>query len=262
MGTLVGITPEKIVQLCGLNPRESLLLCIHHLLNPPVITVCGKAMDFYQYQLETSKNHDAQIKRNEIRQVQQLEAAFAEKMRESQTKLETIKAHYEALSRELEMSKQSTADMRAKYLEVSRQKRKLEELYESTKGRVGTSVPHPVQSPQCFSRAEQPQPIRRNPVREPPHTPSLGSIRTAMQPLPLLTPTGTPRSNRASSKALQSPKSFTSSNLYQNRDMVRSPSPISLSGGSFSRSGIEHAREQPKIQLRSPGGRFFSFRRK
>lgn len=220
-------------------------------------------MDFYQYQLETSKNHDNQIKRNEIRQVQQLEAAFAEKMRESQTKLETIKAHYEALSRELEMSKQNTADMRAKYLEVSRQKRKLEEMYESAKGRAGMPAVRPTQSPKCFSRTEQQQqPINRSQPREFTRTPSLSNIRNAIQPLPLLTPTGTPRISRTDNKALQSPKSFTSASIYQSHSIIRSPSPVSVSGGSFSRPRIDQMREQQKVQLRSPGGRFFSFRRK
>jgi len=84
--------------------------------------------------------------RAELKQAQtkvnQIEKAYGEKIEECYSKINSLKRQLEAMSREIDTDKQQIAELEDKYTEKSRQKRKLEELYDALKSKcesVGVS---------------------------------------------------------------------------------------------------------------------------
>jgi len=115
-------SPDKIIQLCGLNPKD-------------IISMAGKAIDFWNYQFQTALEYE----RSELRQAQnkvaQIEKVYNEKLEDNHNKIATLRKQLEASRKEAENDKKEITELQEKYSEKSRQKRKLEELYDSLKQR-------------------------------------------------------------------------------------------------------------------------------
>ncbi|KAH3744224.1 GTPaseactivator protein [Pelomyxa schiedti] len=119
--------------LCGLSPNQ-------------VLVVASKALDFWSYQVEASKTRDIDQLTS---QMESKEKTYNEKLQDTLNKLSAAKRNLDHSLRELESTKQELSSIQSRFLECSRQKQKLEELYENLKGSytVKDVVPSEIQRP-------------------------------------------------------------------------------------------------------------------
>jgi len=106
--------------------------------------VLGRAIDFWNYQFQTSLEYEkAELKQSQIN-IAQIEKIYNEKLEEAQAKISTLRKQLEAMRKEAESNKKEIGDLQEKYSDKARQKRKLEELYEALKQKVEVAYPsHP-----------------------------------------------------------------------------------------------------------------------
>jgi len=101
----------------------------------------GRAIDFWNYQFQTSLEYEkAELKQSQINVVQ-IEKIYNEKLEDAHNKISTLRKQLEAMRKEAENDKKEIIDLQEKYSDKARQKRKLEELYETLKQKVESGCP-------------------------------------------------------------------------------------------------------------------------
>lgn len=152
------------------------------------MSVCGKALEFWNYQVQVAFDYErADLGQAQVKMAQ-LENAYGEKLEESYSKMNSLKRQLDAVLREAENYKQQIVELEEKYTEkarydklnlyrilfyqlfivilsnIYRQKRKLEELYDSLKakyehtgagGAIGHSLPRSHLGTQHFAVTEE-----------------------------------------------------------------------------------------------------------
>jgi hypothetical protein len=121
-------TPDKTIQLCGLSPKE-------------IISIAGRAIDFWNYQFQTSLEYEkAELKHSHMN-VAHIEKAYSEKLEEAHNKISMLRKQLEVMRKETENDKKEIGELQEKYSDKARQKRKLEELYEALKHKLEVGYP-------------------------------------------------------------------------------------------------------------------------
>jgi hypothetical protein len=101
--------------------------------------VAQKAIQFWKYQSEMMLQHEiTESKRNDSK-LAQLEKHAQDQLDDAHSKWNAVKRQLDATKQELEDSKNELQQTQQKLAEIARQKRKLEELYASSKD---THAPH------------------------------------------------------------------------------------------------------------------------
>eukprot|EP01113_Clastostelium_recurvatum_P048537 TRINITY_DN8867_c0_g1_i5.p1 TRINITY_DN8867_c0_g1~~TRINITY_DN8867_c0_g1_i5.p1 ORF type:complete len:303 (+),score=55.10 TRINITY_DN8867_c0_g1_i5:166-1074(+) len=115
---------DKIVALCGLPPKD-------------IMKVCHQALEFWSYQVSIGfENEKAEIRRGTAK-AQQIEKMYNEKLEDASGKIMQLKRQIEVMRKDGDSDKKEIQDLQEKYSEKSRQKRKLEELYDQLKMKYG-----------------------------------------------------------------------------------------------------------------------------
>ncbi|GAM23724.1 hypothetical protein SAMD00019534_068990 [Acytostelium subglobosum LB1] len=126
-GSIYGITIEssfeKTIQLFGLNPKE-------------IMTISEKAIDFWTFQ--NKLYHQQEAKRLEFYEDQysKLKTTYIKQHDDFMKKIDQMKKQIEYLKKENESDKKEIVELSEKCAEKTRQKRKLEELYENLKRKL------------------------------------------------------------------------------------------------------------------------------
>eukprot|EP01112_Ceratiomyxa_fruticulosa_P008537 TRINITY_DN2215_c0_g1_i3.p1 TRINITY_DN2215_c0_g1~~TRINITY_DN2215_c0_g1_i3.p1 ORF type:complete len:229 (+),score=48.21 TRINITY_DN2215_c0_g1_i3:455-1141(+) len=98
--------------------------------------VCQQASEFWFYQINLSQEQEKGELRKGNAKVQQIEKLYTEKLEDASNKIMQLKRQLEVGRKESENDKKEIQDLQDKYGEKSRQKRKLEELYDQLKSKI------------------------------------------------------------------------------------------------------------------------------
>eukprot|EP00727_Mastigamoeba_balamuthi_P013862 m51a1_g9099 putative e3 ubiquitin-protein ligase ccnb1ip1 (298) ;mRNA; f:74603-75761 len=231
---------EKIIQLCGLEPHD-------------VLGIAEKALEFWTYQSQICGEHDRADDTQQAERAAQAEKALTAQLGDTQAKLTALKRHYDALSHECDAQKQEIADLHSKFCEAARQKKRLEELYESIKAKYEGVAGAPCAAP----ATPRPRPA----AAQQPVAPPVFSLQPAPEPQrPMFSQSQSPdRFARIAQQTAQSPLMRVGTPRFpMPSPMMRAPTPQRPP----SRAGLQSLAQpiiQQSAQMSGPRGlRFLS----
>eukprot|EP01116_Phalansterium_solitarium_P002912 TRINITY_DN1324_c0_g1_i3.p1 TRINITY_DN1324_c0_g1~~TRINITY_DN1324_c0_g1_i3.p1 ORF type:complete len:327 (-),score=-22.57 TRINITY_DN1324_c0_g1_i3:40-1020(-) len=147
---------SKALQLCGLAPKD-------------IMEISSKAVSFWAYQKQLEQEYQkVEFKRKE-RDMHNVEKQYNDKMLEAANQINTLKHKMASMSEEADADKKELLELRDKYAEKTREKRKLAELYDQLKQKYEYNNKAASGSPSFLSekafaeRTEQTS--RRSPLR-------------------------------------------------------------------------------------------------
>ncbi|PRP73141.1 E3 ubiquitin-protein ligase CCNB1IP1-like [Planoprotostelium fungivorum] len=112
------VDDSKLLQLCGLNPKE-------------IMDVSSRALNFWAFQMQTEiELHKADAKRKAL-EVERMERLSNDKQLEHSNQLNTLKHKNSVLVQEIDDYKKEMVHLKEQYEDACRHKRKLEELCET-----------------------------------------------------------------------------------------------------------------------------------
>lgn len=132
----VDLTPstDKVMNLFGSEPQF-------------ILQVSSQAIEFWCFQKELELTQARKATDDLQTQLQQMEKSYKEKLFEQQRNVEFLHRQIDQLRTEHDKQQKELTELKEKYAQKSRQKRKLEELYQSLKTNILNGGSNLLQSP-------------------------------------------------------------------------------------------------------------------
>jgi hypothetical protein len=158
-----------------------------------VMEMCARGLSFFAYQKQNEIAYLSFLNRKAQQKMQQLEKGFDDRLVKANNAITMLNGQIRSLKEELESGRNDYKDLQEKFTEKTRQKRKLEELFDSLKQKYDNFVRS---KKGVLGIAES-----ITPLPESPQTLERSSILTDM-------PSPSPRIIRGSSTPISLPRNF------------------------------------------------------
>lgn len=229
---------QRQMQLCGLDPET-------------IMEVAGRGLSFYAYQKQNEIAYLSFLNKKTQQKMQQLEKGFDDRLAQAHKIINTLNGQLKLMKEEIASGKKDYNDLQERFSEKTRQKRKLEELFDVLKQKYdnmvknrnpGSLSPQNFQSsPDHSSSSSRATPaLGKLPRNFPSPSLPLGGIggSTASRRLPVPSSSS---SLSSSSSCSSSPRFFSTSSSSSsstkssssfNSAMSPAPRPLQLNAGS------------------------------
>jgi len=127
--------PSRDVRQVPMNMNEDDKMILCGLPMDNIMEISSKAIQFYQYQKQNEIAFYEYVKKRTIEKAQTIEKSFTEQLTELQNKLNAANGQIKLMKDENANLRKEVADIQDKYMQKTRQKRKLEEFYEELKNK-------------------------------------------------------------------------------------------------------------------------------
>jgi len=127
--------PSRDIRQVPMNVSEDDKMVLCGLPIDIVMEISSKAIQFYQYQKQNEIAFYEYVKKRTLEKAQTIEKSFTDQLTESQNKLNATNGQVKLMKDEITNLRKEVADIQDKYMQKTRQKRKLEEFYEELKNK-------------------------------------------------------------------------------------------------------------------------------